>query len=126
MARLRVLLSLLALPVVHASLKDTVKAVKSAHDAAAAAARLKHLAEINAASAFVDDTAPASTLKTDVHVLASDAGTLQVYTVAGLPSDVPAACQTALTATVACNSTILDIGLVFARAIDLELTTVQR
>ncbi|KAF8214912.1 hypothetical protein K438DRAFT_1659741 [Mycena galopus ATCC 62051] len=88
-----------------ASLKDTILGVKNAHNAAAADARLKHIQASNAASTNVAPT-PNVDLA-NAAVLADDGTSLQVYTSTSVPSDAPAACQTALIASVACNSTIL-------------------
>ncbi|KZV96691.1 hypothetical protein EXIGLDRAFT_747489 [Exidia glandulosa HHB12029] len=100
MAPLRALLQVLTAVAlscsVHASLRDTLDRVKAAHNDAAAAARLKHI------QALTD-------VPNRVLLAADDDDTsFQVYTTS--PSDAPAACQTALVATVACNSTILDFG----------------
>jgi hypothetical protein len=106
MARLSALLlasiALYAHPA-RASLKDTILGVKNAHNTAAADARLKHIQALNAASTNV---APATNVDL-ASVLADSATSLQVYTNTSVPSDAPAACQTALIASVACNSTIL-------------------
>ena len=103
-ALLLVSLALSAYPA-SASLKDKIQGVKNAHDTAAATARLKHIESLSNAAAPTPNVELAS-----IGVLADDASTLQVYTTDTTPSDAPAACASALTATVACNSTILDLG----------------
>ena len=93
---------------VSASLKDTIQGVKNAHDTAAATARLAHVESLSLAAAVPTANADLAS----IGLLADDASTLQVYTTDTTPSDAPAACSSALTATVACNSTILDLGYV--------------
>ncbi|KAJ7864947.1 hypothetical protein B0H14DRAFT_3862329 [Mycena olivaceomarginata] len=108
MARLSALLLAAIVLYAHpacASLKDTILGVKNAHNAAAADARLKHVQALNAASTNVAPTPNVDLASAGV--LADDGTSLQVYTTTSVPSDAPAACQTALIASVACNSTIL-------------------
>ena len=88
-----------------ASLKDTIQGVKNAHDTAAATARLKHIESLSS-TAFPTPSVDLASLG----VLVDDDSTLQVYTTDTTPGDAPAACSSSLTATVACNSTILDLG----------------
>lgn len=111
--RMAPLRALLLVPIVlsahltSASLKDTIQGIKNAHDTAAATARLKHIESLSIARPAV----PTPNVDfASVGVLADDSSTLQVYTIDTAPNDAPAACSSALTAVVACNSTILDLG----------------
>ncbi len=104
-----------------ASLKDTIKGVQNAHDTAAATARLKHIESLT----NVGTAVPTPNVDlASVGILADDANTLQVYTNDTTPSDAPAACSSALTATVACNSTILDLG--YATSLHHPICTLTR
>ncbi|KAJ7677757.1 hypothetical protein DFH06DRAFT_560014 [Mycena polygramma] len=108
MARLSALLLAGAVLYAHpsaGSLKHTIHGLKHAHDTAAADARLKHVQALSSAS-----TNLASSANNIASVLVADASSLQVYTNTSIPGDAPAACQTALTASVACNSTVLSLS----------------
>jgi hypothetical protein len=90
--------------------KHGINRLKHAHDAAAAEARLKQISAANKA-AFAGLAAMSTSAPESASVVLADAGvSMQIYTSDTAPDDAPTACVTALVASVACNSTILDLG----------------
>ena len=91
------------------SLKHKVSNVKAANDRYASSQRLKALADLAAAA----DPAPA-TEQLDVaaaSINAAAATSFQIYTSDALPDPTPSsACANALTASIACNDTILQMA----------------
>jgi hypothetical protein len=99
---MRVIATLVALGLSSPVLGDfhNIHGIKASHDTHAASLRLGHVAN----DAAVTNARP----------VALDSTSFQIYTSDTLPTDpaLPSACATALTANVACNSTIQLMGSV--------------